>query len=120
MFFNATSIDALHFVAFRVMSQMPRNPNKEQKMHSVVITQPTPMASIHGAATNVPMQLRMLRRKLLTATPAELRFRTNSVSIVVPRVYQLGQFCPVPETNELVLRRGEEMTRGLRDLRNEA
>lgn len=35
----------------------------------------------------VPMQLKMFRTKLLTATLPELRLRTNSVSIVVPRVY---------------------------------
>lgn len=41
------------------------------------------MALIHGAATMAPIQLSVLRTKLLMATPEELRLRISSVSMVV-------------------------------------
>ena len=74
---------ALHFDAFLLNNQVPRNPALMQKMQIIVKTQPTSMAWIQGAATMVPKQLRILRTKLLMATPAELFLRTNSVNMVV-------------------------------------
>ena len=49
----------------------------------MVKTQPLPIAPIQGAATAPPTAEKMLRTKLLTATPEEARFGMNSVSIVV-------------------------------------
>jgi hypothetical protein len=49
----------------------------------MVNTQPLPMAWINGAATTPPMAEKMLRTKLLTATPEEAFFGMNSVSMVV-------------------------------------
>jgi len=50
---------------------------------SIVKSHPLPMAPINGAPTIVPIQDRMFRQKLFTATP-ELDFcGMNSVSMVV-------------------------------------
>ena len=82
-FFSASSIFFLHPDAFLLNVKIPKNPIIMQTPAITVSTGPTPIAVIQGSATMVPTQLRILRIKLLTATPAELFLRINSVSIVV-------------------------------------
>ncbi len=50
---------------------------------SMVKSQPLPMAPINGAPTTAPIQDRMFRQKLFTATPELDFFGMNSVSMVV-------------------------------------
>lgn len=52
-------------------------------MLMMVKSQPLPIAFIIGAATTEPIQEKMLRMKLFSATPADALFGMNSVSIVV-------------------------------------
>lgn len=52
-------------------------------MLMMVKSQPFPIASIIGAVTNDPIQEKMLRMKLFSATPADVFFGMNSVNIVV-------------------------------------
>ena len=80
--FNAASIFTLHPGPKRLMAQTTT------LLHSamtpkMVNSHPFPMASISGCATTPPTHEKMLRTKLLTATPEDDLRGMNSVSIVV-------------------------------------
>ena len=81
-YFIFASIDCLHRGPKCAMAQMTTELARAANP-SIVNIQPLPMAWMIGAATTPPTQEKMLRMKLLTATPDEDRFGMNSVSIVV-------------------------------------
>lgn len=73
---KASNIDLL------LMAQMTEALDKAHRPR-IVNSQPLPMDKISGAPTMPPVQLKMLRMKLLRATPEEDRWGMNSVNIVV-------------------------------------
>lgn len=60
----------------------------------MVNSQPLPMASMTGAAITPPTHEKILRIKLLTATPVEAFLGRNSVSIVVDMLKMIIEPAP--------------------------
>jgi hypothetical protein len=67
----------------------------KDKIPKIVKTQPFPIPWMIGAATTLPMQEEIFRRKLLTATPDEVFLGIISVRMVVTKVKMRRE--PIPK-----------------------
>lgn len=80
---NAASIAIRHFGAYLLIAKTTKPALTQQTMPTMVKSHPSPIAEMIGCVMTPPIQLKMLRTKLLTATPLLARLGMNSVNIVV-------------------------------------
>ena len=83
--FSSASIFFLHRILKVLSNNTESKPRTSVASPKIVKVYPSPSALIIGSATMAPTQLKMLRTKLLTATPSAPRPGMNSVREVVAR-----------------------------------